>query len=355
MSDTPRPTAKSGAVARPRVLSLALARSDAEPWWWSHFDRSSLPTDYHYALVVDPEGRPRSMWSLRFWRMVGGITAALWRSRSNGDAFITTGECDWTSFVVAGWQTLTGMRRPRHVIVQFIMRERTASLASRLKYVVMRWCFSSVDTVICSARSECDYYEEAFGWPRGKAAYVPFHTDPSFLEVPTSEGDYAVAAGRTFRDYDTLLDAWARVSSMPLVIVGYKGSRTPPPNVTVHRELPLAELTRIIAGSRIVVVPLEERRISIGQMVILQGMAMGKPVVVTKVNGTVDYIEHMDTGLLVPPRDPAALASSVELLQADAALRLRLSEAGRRRIRERHMMAHYITAVSRIMTTGARE
>lgn len=354
MTGSPRPPAPSGAAARPRALSLALARSGAEPWWWSHFDQAALPVDFHYTLVVDPEGRPRSMRSRRFWRMVGGITAALWRSRRDGDAFLTTGECDWTSFVVAGWQTITGMRRPRHIIVQFIMRERTDSLASRLKYAFMRWCFSSVATVVCSARAECDYYAEAFGWQPGKTAFLPFHTDPSFLDVPTREGDYAVAAGRSFRDYDTLLDAWAQVA-MPLVIVGYKGARTPPPNVTIHRELPLAELTAVIAGSRIVVVPLEERRISIGQSVILQAMAMGKPVVVTAVDGTVDYLEHMGTGLLVPPRDAAALARAAETLNGDAELRQRLSEAGRRRIRERHMMAHYMEGMSRIMTTGARE
>lgn len=335
-------------------MSLALARSSAEPWWWSHFDRAVLPVDFHYTLVVDPEGRPRSMRSGRFWRMAGGITGALWRARRGGDTYITTGECDWTSFIVAGLQTVTGLRRPRHVIVQFIMRERTESRASRLKYAVMRWCFSSVATVICSARAEAAYYADAFGWPASKVAYLPFHTDPSFLDITTSEGDYAVAAGRSFRDYDTLLDAWATVS-MPLVIVGYKGRRTAPANVTLHRELPLAELTRLIAGSRIVIVPLEARRISIGQSVILQAMAMGKPVVVTAVDGTVDYLEHMQTGLLVPPRDPAALAAAATTLDADPGLRERLAQAGRERIRERHLMAHYMAGMARIMTTGARE
>ncbi|MEP7118003.1 MAG: glycosyltransferase family 4 protein [Acidobacteriota bacterium] len=334
-------------------MSLALARSPAEPWWWQFVDSDVLEYSVHYVLVVDPEGRPRSMLSRRFAAMSLGIVRALGRARRERDTFITTGECDWTSFVIAGVQTLFRMRRPRHVIVQFIMRERTASLGSRLKYAFMGWCFSSVDLCVCSARAECDYYARAFGWPRSKLAFVPFHTDPRFLDIPVQDGDYAVSAGRSFRDYDTLLDAWEGLD-VPLWVVGYKGARPAPQNVTIKREIPLADLTTLIAGAGIVVVPLEERRISIGQSVILQAMAMGKAVVVTRVDGTVDYVEHMKTGLLVPPRDPAALREAVRLLSSDVTLRRRLAAAALEQIKTAHLVSHYMRGVSDALTQGTR-
>lgn len=341
-----------GRGPRPHVLSVALARSSTEPWWWRHVDQDLLDVDLDYTLVVDTEGRPRSMLSLRFWHMAVGVVRVLWRARRRGDAYVMTGECDWTSFIIAGVQTLFGMRRPRHVIVQFIMRERTERLLSRAKYAFMRWCFTSVDLCVCSARLECDYYAKAFRWAPAKLAYVPFHTDPRFLDIPTQDGAYAVSAGRSFRDYDTLLDAWEGID-VPLQIVGYKGNRPAPPGVNLTRELPLDELTRLIAGSGIVVLPLEDRQISIGQSVLLQAMAMGKAVVATRVNGTVDYVTHMTTGLLVPPGDPAALRAAVRLLASDDALRRRLAAAALEQVKRSHLVSHYLQGVTRALDRRA--
>ena len=48
-----------------------------------------------------------------------------------------------------------------------------------------------------------------------------------------------------------------------------------------------------------------------------EAMAHGRPVVATAVGGLVDAIEDGVTGLLVPPRDPAALRPAIEALLAD--------------------------------------
>jgi glycosyltransferase involved in cell wall biosynthesis len=337
-----------------RALHLAIARSDAEPWWWRHVDHRALSFDLDYVLLVDREGRPRSPLSLRFWRMAAGAVSALSRAHREGYDYIFTSECDWTTFIVSALQTLRVFRRPRHVVVQFIMREKTASLASRAKYAFMKWCFSSVALCICSARGECDYYARAFGWPRNRFVYVPFHTDPAFVDVPVDdacEGGNAVAAGRTFRDYETLLEAFDGLD-YPLTIVGYRprsADRRIPASVTIHQQLPLADLTRLIARSSIVILPLQQLQISIGQSVLLQAMAMGKAVIVTRVNGTVDYVEHMRTGVFVPPGDSSAIREAVLQLGANPALRCRLGAAAREQIRGSHLLTHYMQEVSAVL------
>ena len=65
-----------------------------------------------------------------------------------------------------------------------------------------------------------------------------------------------------------------------------------------------------------------------------EAMAHGRPVVASAVGGLADAIEDGSTGILVPPRDPAALRSAIERLLADRALRERLGEAARARARE---------------------
>jgi glycosyltransferase involved in cell wall biosynthesis len=67
---------------------------------------------------------------------------------------------------------------------------------------------------------------------------------------------------------------------------------------------------------------------------LLEAMALGKPVVATRAGGNTDVIEHGVHGLLVRPRDPAALGTAMQSLLDDAELRRRLGEAARRRARE---------------------
>ncbi|MDH1524428.1 glycosyltransferase [Achromobacter mucicolens] len=65
----------------------------------------------------------------------------------------------------------------------------------------------------------------------------------------------------------------------------------------------------------------------------VEAAAMGVPVIGTDVGGVPETMQAGVTGLLVPPRDPAALAAALESLLADPERRRRMGEAGRELIR----------------------
>jgi glycosyltransferase involved in cell wall biosynthesis len=65
---------------------------------------------------------------------------------------------------------------------------------------------------------------------------------------------------------------------------------------------------------------------------VLEAMAAERPVVATAIAGTDEAITSEQSGLLVPPRDPVALASAIRRLQQDTALARRLASAGRERV-----------------------
>jgi glycosyltransferase involved in cell wall biosynthesis len=63
-------------------------------------------------------------------------------------------------------------------------------------------------------------------------------------------------------------------------------------------------------------------------VVLIEALRNRKPVVASRVGGIVDVIKHESTGLLVPEKDPAAIATAVLRLLDNPELAKRLGEAG---------------------------
>ncbi|MFN8545909.1 MAG: glycosyltransferase [Candidatus Binatia bacterium] len=67
---------------------------------------------------------------------------------------------------------------------------------------------------------------------------------------------------------------------------------------------------------------------------LLEAMASGAVVVATEVGGCPELVRPGETGVLVPPRSPQAVAAGVRRILDDAALAVRLAGAARRRVEQ---------------------
>jgi len=67
---------------------------------------------------------------------------------------------------------------------------------------------------------------------------------------------------------------------------------------------------------------------------IIEAMAMAKPVVATDIRGCREEVVDGETGFIVPPKDPAALASAIKSLLSDEELAIRMGKAGIKRAEE---------------------
>ncbi|MBI3952199.1 MAG: glycosyltransferase [Acidobacteria bacterium] len=65
---------------------------------------------------------------------------------------------------------------------------------------------------------------------------------------------------------------------------------------------------------------------------ILEAMAANKPVIASAISGNNEAIVHGETGLLVPPADPTALAAAIRMVLSNRELARRLAAAGRARV-----------------------
>ena len=148
-----------------------------------------------------------------------------------------------------------------------------------------------------------------------------------------------VATLRDWKGHDYLLDAWAmlrpRFAAWQLLVIG-DGPQRARLEARVANE-GLAGSVRFVGNQENVPLWLASLDLftlpSFGDegvpQGIMQAMACGLAVVATPVGAIEEAVQRDRTGLLVPPRDAAALAQALGRLMADEALRRAMGEAGR--------------------------
>ncbi len=81
---------------------------------------------------------------------------------------------------------------------------------------------------------------------------------------------------------------------------------------------------------------------------LLDAMACSRPIVATRAGGIPEVIPEGETGLLVPPRDAAALAQAIVMLLNDAPRRDRMGAAGLAHVRERFTVERMVAETAAV-------
>jgi glycosyltransferase involved in cell wall biosynthesis len=115
------------------------------------------------------------------------------------------------------------------------------------------------------------------------------------------------------------------------------------------------ELVRLYQQSSAFVLPSHHEGMS---TVLLEAMACGLPVVSTAVGGAPEVIDHGRNGLLVPPRDPEALAEALLALLGDDPLCRELGRNAKATIERQYTWeavgARYVACYERLLSDRAR-
>lgn len=243
--------------------------------------------------------------------------------------------------IVFGLFAFLFSRRTRIVFETFIAAERGSPLKRRLQHLHYSLVLRFVDVAICHSATEARDYVAQF--PRTRAVFtaLPFGLSVDGREaLRASYGEAAaasnviVSAGRSARDYATLAKAVAGLPCRVRVICDWERPTVAlenMPEVTIVRNCFRSEYLAELARARIVVVPLSQRRISAGQMVMQQAFALGKPVVITDTPTTREYAIDGRDALLSEFGDADDLRAKIVALLGDPARCAELGERGSER------------------------
>ena len=82
--------------------------------------------------------------------------------------------------------------------------------------------------------------------------------------------------------------------------------------------------------------------------VLIEAMALGRPVIAPRLGGPREIVADGETGILVEPRDPAALGDAIARLVGDSGTRRAMGRAARERVDRVFDIRHHVHAVERV-------
>jgi len=244
----------------------------------------------------------------------------LYRKQNHADVVLTLGVRESMAYGLLCW--LTG-RPSKQIMTEVFIDEPSSSLTWRMKTwlygMIARRCLG----LLTNSSAEINTVSERYHIPVDNLIFVPLNSTLADAALSDKDDGFILSAGRTLRDYPTLITATQDMNIPVHIVCGTHDvfSDPLPGHITVYRELSLPDYINAIARCTLLALPLQPTGRSTGQVVMLDAMALGKPVIVTRLAGTVDYIRHGENGLLVPPGDPMALRSAILELLNNASLR----------------------------------
>jgi len=233
-----------------------------------------------------------------------------------------------------------------------ISSERTMGMEGRWRYWLNRITSVLTDRVVCVSQQVADFIVQEVGISRHKTLVVPNGIDVrNFEHLPTKQQARAmlglsfdriligtVARLDRVKRLDVLLQAMRSLRDVHIVIVGDGPERVRLEAMSarlglashIHFVGQQDDVRTWLAAMDVFVLSSDWEGMS---NAVLEAMAAELPVVATTVGGTPEVVVDGMTGLLVPPRDPQALAQAIHALLVDPERRNKMGQAGRDRVR----------------------
>ena len=234
-----------------------------------------------------------------------------------------------------------------------------------------------IDEVITHAETQRTFAIDHLRFSQDHVKVLPYQVDEDFWAPRSASADKSLisSAGLEQRDYGTLLQAVTNIDIDVSIAAASPTSSFPSTLGRQHlserihvAQLNYLDLRELYAASRFVVVPLFDADGPAGITTILEAMAMGKAVIVTRSLGQMGAVvgplwtggvgtwpeegpsPENASGIYVRPGDVGGLRSAIAFLLAHSEIAALLGANGRRLVEERYTIGAFVNRFAAVIS-----
>jgi glycosyltransferase involved in cell wall biosynthesis len=254
-----------------------------------------------------------------------------------------------------------GLVRPPIVYAAIGLPERLAQLSPRAERAY-RDAYRRLHSIVAYGSGEVDALRDWLGEDGPQVSFVPFGVDTEYFGPASTSADVDVVSigADPRRDHELLLTVARRRPEWSFLVVA-PGDRAAvlahaPPNVRVEHDVPFGVVRDRLRSARVVALPVRDNTYSGATTVLLQAMATGKPVVVSRTAAIARgyHLEDGSNAVLVPPGEPQAFESALSGLLADEERAAAIGARARETVEEHLSWSRYTDAIYELLTAASR-
>jgi glycosyltransferase involved in cell wall biosynthesis len=217
-------------------------------------------------------------------------------------------------------------------------------------------------TIVTYAESEAQWLRAWLGPSTPPVVFIPFGVDVKAFsprDEPATQVDVVSVGADPRRDFDLLRDVASRQPELSFRIVATadraRELASLPANVALETNVPLERVRDLLGGARVVALPVRSNSYSGATTVLLQAMAMAKPVIVSRTDAIASGygLEDRVNCRLVEPGDAELFERTLLETLRDADAAVSLGARARELVERDFSWERYTDALWRVLAAAA--
>lgn len=266
---------------------------------------------------------------------------------------------------IVGWQAFYGLlfafycrlfhvKKVNYLLIKNFTYKPKKGLIGKIYFAFIKYIVKSkyVDVFICASQTFVEYCSEVFQEDPGRFKFIPFGVNDFTKVVDMTKpatNDYILSLGRSNRDWDFLIESLAGTEYPVRIVCDELKRDNLPPNITIYNNVWGKASFNFIRNCKLMIIPIQDGRISSGDTVLIQAMSFSKPIIITKPSCLADdYVVNEKNGLVVAKKKEELL-EAVERLYKDEDLCQRIGGYGRELYEAKHSLFRYGTHIGKTL------
>lgn len=337
-----------------------------------------------YENIIITDTTPGENWE--FDRIISSLTGLVWRTVDGGLRYKIANVGDrlkrYWNFVyfpfvlflkrkkidnIIAWQQYYGLiyilycmifhvKKQNYCLLMTFIYVQRKGLWGKIQYHVVRSVLNSpyLDHVLVYSENEREYYQKLFHLDDRKISNIHLGLEDLTKGIQSrANSKFVLSAGRSNRDYSFVFDALDG-SEYDVKIVCDALAAKNKSNIQIYNHTYYHDFFQMLADCYCVLIALDDPEISSGQLVIIQAMQFGKPIIVTESKTVREYLQSGTEGFIIP-KDKRALREKLKILYEDKETYRRMSQNARRSYEKNFSMEALGQQVAKcFLETGGR-